>query len=110
MGVWSQAGGACSAYFEGHWFAGLPKSEWVFETEEDVAQFKKDWHPKFGDRMQEIVIIGQNMNQAELEALFDSCILTDEELTRGSTYWDNIDDPFPAEESIAEESESIVLS
>ena len=25
MGVWSQAGGACSAYFEGHWFAGLPK-------------------------------------------------------------------------------------
>ena len=41
MGVWSQAGGACSAHFEGHWYASVPKDEWVFETEEDLIQFKK---------------------------------------------------------------------
>ena len=109
MGVWSQAGGACSAYFEGHWFAGLPKSEWVFESEEDMIQFKKDWHPDFGDRMQEIVIIGQNLDRKRIEALLDHCLLSAEELSYGSDHWNSAEDPFPEEELASiEEAETIL--
>lgn len=108
MGVWSQAGGACSAHFEGHWYAGLPKEEWIFETEEDMIQFKKDWHPKFGDRLQEIVIIGQNMNRKEIEAQFDNCVLSEDELELGSDHWDNIDDPFPSDEGLAEDGTTLI--
>ena len=81
------------------------KDEWVFKTEEDLIQFK-NWHPQFGDRMQEIVLIGQNM-VLELEAQFDYCIWEDELIRRplGS-----IDDPFPSEESLAEDEATIIPS
>ena len=74
----------------------------------DQIQFAKDWHPAFGDRMQEIVIIGQKMNRKEIEAQFDHCLLSDEELSRGSDYWTTIEDPFPEEETSAEDGEVIL--
>ena len=60
--------------------------------------------------MQEIVLIGQNMNRKELEAQFDYCILSEDELSLGSDHWDTIDDPFPSEESLAEDEATIIPS
>ena len=104
VGAWSQAGGSCSAHFKGHWFATLPQEEWNFETEDDYQKFLSDWHPKFGDRLQEIVLIGRNMNKAKLIENLDSCLLTPEELAKGSDYWKSFGDNF-AEEVEEEELE-----
>ena len=104
VGSWSQAGGSCSAHFKGHWFASLPKEEWNFSSDDDYKEFLKNWHPKFGDRQQEIVLIGRNMNRPELIKNLDACLLTAEELSRGSEYWKKIGDNF-AEEVLEEQLE-----
>ena len=39
------------------------------------ANLRRDWDPKWGDRMQKIVFIGQNMNREEIEAGLDGCLV-----------------------------------
>ena len=34
----------------------------------------QDWDPQYGDRMQKIVFIGQNLDKKALEQLMDSCL------------------------------------
>ena len=97
VGVWSQAGGACSAHFAGHWFASLPKNEWQFETQEDYQTFLDEWDAKFGDRQQEIVLIGKDMNREKLTHDLDACLLTSEELSKGPQFWQKSGDRFARE-------------
>ena len=94
MGVWSQAGGSCSAHFSGQWLASLPQEDWEFETEEDYQSFLGEWDETFGDRQQEIVIIGKDMNKAQLSSDLDSCLLTSKELAKGSNHWQATGDRF----------------
>lgn len=35
---------------------------------------KKDWDEKFGDRMEKIVFIGQNLDRKAIEAELDMCL------------------------------------
>ena len=98
VGVWSQAGGACSAHFAGHWLACLPKDEWQFETQEDYQTFLNEWDEKFGDRQQEIVLIGKDMNQEQLTQDLDDCLLTASEISKGSEYWQQAGDRFGNEQ------------
>ena len=104
VGVWSQAGGSCSAYFKGQWFASLPKEDWNFETKEDYEMFQKEWDKTFGDRQQEIVLIGRNMNKESLIRDLDKCLLTSSELSKGSSYWQQMGDRFADEEPILAEA------
>jgi G3E family GTPase len=50
----------------------------------------------YGDRRQEIVFIGIEMNQAELEARLNEALLTDEEMKLGPEGWKDLADPFAA--------------
>lgn len=47
------------------------------------------------DARQEIVLIGIRMQQAELQACFEACLLTDAEMALGVAGWQHLDDPFP---------------
>jgi hypothetical protein len=49
----------------------------------------------FGDRRQELVIIGRRMDQAALRAALDACLLTDDEMALGVRAWRRFPDPFP---------------
>ena len=102
MGVWSQAGGSCSAHFEGHWFASLPQEEWNFDTQEDLESFQKDWDERFGDRQQEIVLIGKEMNREQLTLELDKCLLSEAELAKGSKYWKAFGDRFVDQPELSE--------
>ena len=107
VGVWSQAGGACSAHFKGQWFASLPKEKWNFATSTDYDSFIKEWDQTFGDRQQEIVLIGRDMNKKELIQSLDACLLTPDELKKGTDYWQQLGDNFSDEElSVTEETEN----
>lgn len=54
------------------------------------------WHPQWGDRCQELVWIGINMDEAGIRTMLDSCLLTDAELALGPEAWaEQIEDPLP---------------
>jgi len=48
-----------------------------------------------GDARQEMVFIGIDMNEAELRAQFDACLLTDQEMAQGPQIWTTWHNPFP---------------
>lgn len=94
MYQWSQAGAHCSYTAAGRWWAERPIDDWPPE-EETRALIRKDWHPVFGDRKQEIVFIGQDMDEAALRERFEKCLLTDKELAAFHAGKLVVEDPFP---------------
>ena len=53
----------------------------------------------FGDRRQEIVIIGQDLDEAALRARLDACLIDPLEMRLGPIGWAQLPDPFPAWET-----------
>jgi G3E family GTPase len=94
VGVWSQAGGACQYEAGGIWWAAVPKDRWPDEDDEVLQELGRQWQEPFGDRRQELVIIGRNLDQAELTAMLDAALVTDRELGMGQHGWDRFKDPF----------------
>lgn len=93
MGSWSHAGGSASAEPVGIWYAALPESEWPTDPE-----FRRDiesnWEAPWGDRRQELVFIGANMDRGALLAGLERSLLTDDELAGGPKTWATLTDPF----------------
>ena len=52
------------------------------------------WEAPYGDRRQEIVFIGADMDRAELERRLDAALVTPEEMEQGPASWACMDDPF----------------
>lgn len=74
---WSQAGGACRVEPAGKWWADAPQEDWP--TEPEILEWiKAKWDKDVGDRRQEIVFIGIDMNQARITQMLDSCLETKE--------------------------------
>jgi G3E family GTPase len=93
-GLWSQAGGSASYEGAGMWYAALPRDEWP-EDEETRAQIQSDWQEPWGDRRQELVFIGVELDEAALRKKLDAALLTPKELDAGPKAWRNLSDPFP---------------
>ena len=94
-GQWSQAGGIARYGFGGMFWKAVPKDNWP-DDEEYLASIEKQWEEPFGDMRQELVFIGQNLKQDEVTRALDDCLLSEEEVLRGITYWQTLNDPFPA--------------
>lgn len=94
VGVWSQAGGAGVLQGGGRWYATVPRDEWEVDDEERT-RLEMIWDPVYGDRQQELVVIGQHVDQAALSRRLDACLLTDAELSLGAEAWTSFPDPFP---------------
>lgn len=94
-GSWSQAGGACRYGVAGLWWAAVPREHWPGE-EEALEIIRKNWDPATGDARQELVLIGVGMDEADLRARLDACLLTESEMRYGASWWANLPDPFPS--------------
>jgi G3E family GTPase len=102
VGAWSQAGGSGSFEPAGMWLAALPKEQWP-DDEDTVADAKRHWSEPHGDRRQELVFIGQHMDQVGLRTALDACLLTESELKKGPLAWRKLSDPFPSWDQDEEE-------
>ena len=93
-GQWSQAGGIASYGFAGMFWQAVPKQDWP--TDQDyLAAIKKQWQEPFGDMRQELVFIGQDLQQKDFIRALDNCLLSEQEVLRGRAYWATLSDPFP---------------
>ena len=50
---------------------------------------------------QELVFIGQGLEQSDMTRALDECLLSEEEMLQGKAYWATLLDPFPVWEQMA---------
>ena len=93
VGVWSQAGEIISLDYGGEWWVTTPADEFP-EDPALVAEIKRQFEGEFGDRRQELVVIGIDLQRETISQAFDQCLLTDAEMTLGWQQWRKFDDPF----------------
>lgn len=95
VGQWSQAGGIASYGYAGMFWKSVPKEDWPSDAE-SLASIKNNWEDPFGDMRQELVFIGQKLDQDSMINALNECLLSDEDLRKGEGYWVTLSDPFPA--------------
>ncbi|APA68513.1 zinc metallochaperone GTPase ZigA [Janthinobacterium sp. 1_2014MBL_MicDiv] len=78
----------------GLWWAAVPRERWPTDAE-SLAEMRAGWSETYGDRYQEIVFIGQDMDQAAIEADLKKCQLNYTETRKGMAAWRSLPDPFP---------------
>ncbi|MCH7402482.1 GTP-binding protein [Belliella kenyensis] len=91
---WSQAGGSVKAEPVGVWWASMPfKDRTRYASYIDNRRFiEANWDKNFGDRKNEIVIIGQHMDQEKVQKELEDCLLNRSEIKdylNGKKFTDN---------------------
>ncbi|MEM9929737.1 MAG: GTP-binding protein [Bacteroidota bacterium] len=94
--VWSQAGGSLRYESIGTWWASKTAEYLalhpVFQSQRELIM--KEWDKDWGDRKQELVFIGQEVDGPKIEAALNRCLLRDWEIDmyhEGEPF----EDPFP---------------
>lgn len=98
-GSFSQAGQLREHGFGGLWWASV-------ENRPQDPEFKKflkqQWEEPWGDRRQELVFIGINMDKEKIIQKLDECLLSEEEMKAEPRAWKDYKDPFPEWREIEE--------
>ena len=94
-GIWSQAGPWLRFEPAGWWLADTPREQWDLD-EDEGGLVARIWDEAVGDRRQEVVFIGQDLDPEAIRVRLDPCLLTDEELAGGPASWRTLPDPLPA--------------
>lgn len=95
VALWIEsAGGGLGIRHAGPWLDSPDGPAW-----EDVAPERRTlaslrWHPEWGDRAQELVIVTQQNARPDIEEALHDALLTDAELAEGRDAWVAYPDPF----------------
>ena len=71
--LFEQAGKQMSLKNAGQWYATMPKKQLDAMIAQDPV-LAADWDPQYGDRMQKLVFIGQNLDKAYIKSELDKCL------------------------------------
>lgn len=93
-GQWSQAGGIAHHGFGGMFWKAVPKKNWP-DDQDYLDSINEQWVEPFGDKRQELVFIGQGLDQSGITRALDNCLLSEEEALKGKAHWATLADPFP---------------
>ena len=86
--TFSIAGGTTTMASSGPWMACHGTRKQILREHPHMADyFDRVWRGVWGDRRQELVLIGIDMDCARLTADFDRCLLTDAEMDAGASTW-----------------------
>ena len=93
LGELSQAGAIVRTEGLGFWWANVPADRWPNDPFWRQS-LKANWSDVYGDRRQEIVFIGANMDQNAIKARLDACLVPGK---TGMHFeeWAKLADPFP---------------
>jgi G3E family GTPase len=72
--IFEQAGKQVGLRNAGQWYATMPENE-LQQFMKENPSILKDWDDKYGDRMEKLVIIGQNLNKEQLIQDLDMCLV-----------------------------------
>ncbi|WP_291780010.1 GTP-binding protein [Cecembia sp.] len=91
---WSQAGGSLKAEPIGVWWASMSFKERMYYPSyvENQEYIESKWDKHFGDRLNELVIIGQDLDSEQITSELESCLLNKYELAdflNGEKFTDN---------------------
>ncbi len=79
---WSQAGGSLKADGAGVWWSSMPFGQRIryaaFVDHKDAIEAR--WDPAFGDRQNELVFIGQEMDEALIRTALEQCLCNESEI------------------------------
>ena len=74
--LFEQAGRQFNLKPAGTFYATMPEEELMQMLASDPA-LQRDWHDKYGDRMQKLVFIGQHLDSQAIQQALDACLITD---------------------------------
>lgn len=79
---WSQAGGSLRAESAGVWWASMPHHERLnyYSYLENSQLIESRWDRRFGDRVNELVVIGQDIDPKVLNKELESCLCNENEI------------------------------
>jgi G3E family GTPase len=95
VGELSIAGAVCRTTPLGSWWAAIPRARWP-DHPEWRRVLARNWVEGWGDRRQELVFIGQGMDETAMRLALDTCLLGHVDPARydPAAYLD-LPDPFP---------------
>lgn len=108
MALWSKAGGHMEWTPLGTWWASIPKSKWP--PNQDFQKWLETvWQKGFGDRRNELVFIGIEMDEALIRSHIDQCLASENEMQDLLSGSFRAIDPFPnwLEELRAKEKQGV---
>jgi len=74
----------------GMWWIAAHQEYWP-SNQADIDLIEDFFEGDHGDRRQEIVFIGVDMDEATIYQNLDSCLVSDEEFKKGQKYWDEFE-------------------
>jgi G3E family GTPase len=102
VALWLEsAGGGLRVGHAGAWLAAVGDDAWQRVDPDRRAKASMDWHPRWGDRVQEIVILSHDASPAHVVTTLRDALLTDEELAGD---WHGYEDPFMAREPLEDKA------
>jgi len=100
--VWSQAGGSLKADSAGVWWSSMAyekRAQYVAFIE-NQKHLESRWDTTFGDRKNEIVFIGQDMDEQKIRKDLKYCLCTENQLNEGN-WKSGYDDEWPIQRAYA---------
>jgi G3E family GTPase len=95
VALWLEsAGGGLRVGHAGAWLATADDNTWDRVDAQRRAKAALDWHPRFGDRTQELAILSHQAAPEAIVAALRAALLTDDELAAGEATWRHYADPF----------------
>ena len=99
--TWSQAGGSVKTDSAGVWWSSMPYSVRItfagFVHNQSVIE--EGWDKSFGDRKNELVFIGQDLDQETIIQNLNKCLCTEEEIKK-IDWEDGDNDTWPVQRAI----------
>lgn len=88
------AGGALRIGHAGAWLADAGEQAWVEAPDQRRALAALAWHPRWGDRAQDLVVLCHDADPDAIDAALRGALLSDAEIAAGEHAWAALPDPF----------------
>ena len=95
---YSRAGNTATHEPVGRWWAAAPRERWPAKGTAQRQNIDARWKEPYGDRLNEVVFIGRNMDRAAIEEAWKGMHLNFTETRKaavGMKGWRDLPDPFP---------------